>query len=58
MEKVGTTRAASNGTSLYARIPAPICTLLGIVKGTEMNIYKEGSIIMFSKTNEDNRKIP
>lgn len=58
MEKVGTTNVASNGASLYARIPAPICSILDIKKGTKLNIYKEGSLVMFGKENEINRKAP
>ena len=49
MEKIDSTNVLSIGNSLYFRIPKPACTDLGFVKGTELDIFRDGDMIAFKK---------
>ena len=49
MEQIDTTSIAAIGVSHYVRIPAPTCRIMGLVKGTKMNIYRDGDMILFEK---------
>lgn len=49
MEQIDTTSITAIGVSLYVRIPAPTCRIMGLTKGTKMNIYRDGDKILFDK---------
>ena len=47
MEQIDFTNVAAFGGSLYVRLPAPICKVMGIEKGSEMKVYKDGNKLVF-----------
>jgi antitoxin component of MazEF toxin-antitoxin module len=49
MELIDHINATGIGPSVYVRIPSPMCKLLGIVKGSALNIYKDGNKIVYEK---------
>jgi antitoxin component of MazEF toxin-antitoxin module len=49
MEQIDGTTIAAIGVSLYVRIPKPTAKIMGLVKGTRMNIYRNGDEIIFKK---------
>lgn len=42
MEQIDETSLMRQGGSLYIRVPASFCNLLGWQKGTMLGVYKEG----------------
>ena len=52
MEKIDSTNVLGIGNSLYFRIPKPACVDMGFVKGTPLDIFREGDMILFSKVKE------
>lgn len=47
MELIDQMNVSAFGGSLYIRLTAPVCKILGIEKGTAMNMYKDGNKIVF-----------
>ena len=49
MEQIDRAPVTQLGGTMLIRIPKPICAILGIKKGTHMDIYKDGDTIIYRK---------
>jgi len=49
MEPYDSSKVIKIGSSLYIRIPAITCQRMGIVKGTQLDIYRNGDMITYKK---------
>jgi antitoxin component of MazEF toxin-antitoxin module len=49
MEQIDRTNVSAFGGSLFVRLSAPVCKVMGIEKGTSMNVYKDGDKIVFEQ---------
>ena len=52
MEKVARTNVAAFGKSTYLRIPATLCEVMGLSKGDNMSVYRDGNKIVFERDGE------
>lgn len=53
MEQIARTKVAINGGSFIVRLPKQICEIMGITKGTMVNVYREGNTIILEKVKEE-----
>ena len=49
MEHIANSKVFSIGGSLSIIIPAPLCQVMAIEKGTMMAVYREGDRIIYKK---------
>ena len=49
MEIIDKVKVISVGKSLYIPLPASLCSILEIAKGTGLNVYKEGERLSYEK---------
>lgn len=49
MEQIDRAPVTQMGGTMLIRIPKPVCAILGIKKGTPMDIYKDGDSIVYRK---------
>ena len=52
MEIIDKVKVISVGKSLYIPLPASLCSILEIVKGTGLNVYKEGDRITYERSEQ------
>jgi hypothetical protein len=52
MEFIDRSKAIVLGSTIYIRIPAPTCQNIGIVKGTPLNVYRDGNKIVYERVIE------
>ena len=52
MEIIDKVKVISVGKSLYIPLPASLCSILEIAKGTGLNVYKEGDRITYERSEQ------
>ena len=52
MEVIDNIKVTRMGDSLYARIPANLARVLGVTKGTALQVSKEGMRIIYERKSE------
>lgn len=58
MEHIAKTKIIQNGDSVYAIIPASMRKVMGLQKGMEMNVFREGSKLIYEKVGDSPQGTP